>query len=276
MITCKEFSNIEFSSKEEMFKELIANKGKIISLKKSVVKEAESFSYYFVESANEDLAYKANTPVNDDVNSLRVKVVMNTTNLMDSHSDMHVDEIWKKTLKDKPSFLHLQEHKRTFDAVISDDAKAYTRRMRWKSLGYDFEGSTQALIFESEVTRKRNEFMLNQYANGWVKNHSVGMQYVTIELAVNSEAEWSKAEKEVWDKYYPLMANKERADDQGYFWAVTEAKLLEGSAVLIGSNYATPTLDNNMKAEQSLSNNEPSIDTQKTELENFLSNLKFN
>ncbi len=40
-----------------------------------------------------------------------------------------------------------------------------------------------------------------------------------------------------------IEANKEEAENQGYFWAVKEAKVLEGSAVPIGSNTATPTLE---------------------------------
>ena len=83
--------------------------------------------------------------------------------------------------------------------------------------------------------------MLNQYKQGNVKNHSVGMQYVKLIMAVNDED--YGAEFEAWEKYYPLIANKAEADAHGYFWAVKEAKVIEGSAVPIGSNRATPTLD---------------------------------
>ena len=128
--------------------------------------------------------------------------------------------------------------------------------MTWKSLGLPYDGTTEALIFESTIEKKRNEFMLNQYANGWVKNHSVGMRYVQLDLAINSEAEWNKEEKDLWDKFYPVIANKETADERGYFWVVKEAKIIEGSAVVMGSNSATPTLENK--------NFEPSLDTQGT------------
>ena len=47
---------------------------------------------------------------------------------------------------------------------------------------------------------------------------------------------------------------KEQAEEQGYFWAVTQAKLIEGSAVVLGSNPITPTLSNK--------NDEPLKDTQ--------------
>ena len=111
--------------------------------------------------------------------------------------------------------------------------------------------------------------MFKQYANGWVKNHSVGMRYVKIDLAINSESELDKDEKALWDKYYPIVANKEVADERGYFWIVSEAKVIEGSAVVMGSNSATPTLSVENKEEAVINTSEikeePSIDTQKYE-----------
>lgn len=70
-------------------------------------------------------------------------------------------------------------------------------------------------------------------------------------MCINSEDRYYREEKENWDKYYPQVANKKDVDEVGFFWAVTEAKLIEGSAVPIGSNYVTPTL----------SVKEPSVDT---------------
>jgi hypothetical protein len=114
--------------------------------------------------------------------------------------------------------------------------------MSWKSLGFEYEGNTQALVFDSNISKQRNEFMFDQYMKGYVKNHSVGMQYVKIDMAVNSTDKYMKDEKEIWDKYYDMIVNKEDADENGYFFAVTEAKVIEGSAVLRGSNIATPTI----------------------------------
>ena len=68
------------------------------------------------------------------------------------------------------------------------------------------------------------------------------MRYVKVDLAINSESEWDKDEKALWDKYYPVVANKEVADERGYMWIVSEAKIIEGSAVVMGSNSATPTI----------------------------------
>lgn len=248
MIKAIEFPNKEFATKEELFAELKKEKANLISLKKSAIKNADSFCFNASTVLSSEKPYSA---IKEEINanngipdSLNVKVVINTTNFLDSHGDVHINGIWNKTLKDNKSFLHLQEHEREFDKVISDDAKGYVKTMSWAELGLPYQGTTEALIFESKIEKKRNEFMLNQYANGWVKNHSVGMRYVQLDIAINSEAEWDKNEKANWDKYYPLIANKELADDKGYFWVVTEAKIIEGSAVVMGSNSATPTLSN--------------------------------
>lgn len=267
MIYCKELPGLEFEHKNDMFKSLIANKAQIIHLKKMNKDKSEEFEFGVIkEITPKDEAVKSNDPVSDleiANGELKVKIVINTTNLLDSHGDVHIPGIWKRSLAHSNVKMHLQEHVRAFDHVISDSALAYTKKLTWKSLGYDYEGSTEALIFESTVTEKRNELMFEQYANGWVKNHSVGMQYVEILMCINSEENWAKDYKDNWDKYYPMIANKEDADLTGYFWAVTEAKVKEGSAVVFGSNWATPTLDNNMKSAPVAPSEAPAEATQK-------------
>ena len=85
--------------------------------------------------------------------------------------------------------------------------------------------------------------MFNQYRKGYVLNHSVGMRYVKIYLCIDSEEASYSSEKANWDKYYSQVVNKDVADEKGYFWAVTEAKVIEGSAVVKGSNCATPVME---------------------------------
>ncbi len=264
MIKVSEFPNKEFDSKEDLFKELVANKKELICIKKSVTKNADAVSFGYVESISKNANADKAIAAADLPDTLSVKVVINTTNFLDSHGDVHINGIWNKSVKDNSSFLHLQEHIRDFDKVISDNAKGSVSSMTWKQLGLPYEGKTEALIFESTIDRLRNGFMLKQYANGWVKNHSVGMRYVNIDLAINSEAEWDKEYKAIWDKYYNDIANKELADERGYFWAVTEAKIVEGSAVVMGSNTATPTLENK----------EAVIDTSEQEAEQSLQTIK--
>jgi len=261
MIQVAEFPNREFADKTELFKALTDHKKELISLKKSVTKNADAVSYGYVETVSKNNVDKA-IASSELPDTLDVKVVINTTNFLDSHGDLHINGIWNKSVADNKTFLHLQEHNRDFGHVITDNAKGSVEVMTWKKLGLPYEGKTEALIFESTIDRLRNGFMLKQYANGWVKNHSVGMRYVNIELAINSEADYDREYKELWDKYYPVVANKELADERGYMWIVTEAKIIEGSAVVMGSNSATPTLENKEAVEDTSETIEPSNDTQ--------------
>lgn len=242
MIVVKEFPDKEFSNKEELFKALRENKNTLIAQKKMVTKFADAVISYVELDKKQSEAIKEDNSTNEDVSKLKAKLVINTTNLMDSHSDVHFKGIWNKSVKEQKNILLLQEHQMKFNSIISDNVQASVKKMSWNKLGYDFEGDTEALIFDSDIEKERNEFMFKQYSKGYVKEHSVGMRYVKLDLAINSESKYDVEEKAVWDKYIDEIANKEVAEAQGYFWAVTEAKIIEGSAVVKGSNYATPTI----------------------------------
>lgn len=227
----------------ENFKYLKDNKALLIAQKKSVMKKADAFSYIYEATTKTGEIIKAvdDMPI-EEIGTIKVKVVINTTNIVDSHNDCHIPNIWKKTLQEKKLIYLLNNHKLCFDEVISDEVKAYTELITFKQLGIDLIGTTEALIFEATISAERNKEMFKAYLKGWVKNHSVGMQYVQIVLCINSEEKYYQEEKANWDKYYPMVANKSVADELGAFWAVIEAKLIEGSAVVIGSNTATPTI----------------------------------
>lgn len=265
----------EFKNQYELFKFLVTNKKQLIAEKKFTMKKADSISYtsYSYDDKNDAVkAYTADELISLD--RIKVRLVMNTTNLLDSHHDVHINGLWKKTLKEVKSLYHLQEHEMKFDHVISDLVTPFTKKMSWQKLGYDFEGETEALIFESEIEKARNPFMFEQYARGYVKNHSVGMRYVNLFLCINSTEEYYKEEKTNWDKYIESVVNKDEAEKSGYFWAVTEGKLIEGSAVLLGSNWATPTQSIEPSSDTPKSIMEPVSATPKHSLFEKLTNLK--
>jgi len=242
MIIIKEFPDRKFTNKEELFQALRENKSTLIAQKKMITKESDSLIYCVEVETKNNETNKEDNVKSGDVSKIKAKLVINTTKIMDSHSDVHFNGIWNKSAKEQKNLLLLQEHQMKFNSIVSSDVIASVKKMSWKSLGFDFEGDTEALIFDTEISKERNEFMFNQYSKGYVKEHSVGMRYVKIDLAINSESKWDEEEKVVWDKYINEIVNKEVAENQGYFWAVTEAKIVEGSAVVKGSNYATPTI----------------------------------
>jgi hypothetical protein len=40
-----------------------------------------------------------------------------------------------------------------------------------------------------------------------------------------------------------MVANRDEAEADGYFWAIIEAQIIEGSAVVFASNPITPTME---------------------------------
>jgi hypothetical protein len=268
MIVVKEFPEKQFATKEELFKALRENKNTLIAQKKMITKQADAVSYSVQVQNDKGETIKATYSDTSNINQLKAELVINTTNLLDSHSDVHIKGIWNKTVKEQKNLLLLQEHQMSFSSIISDEVTASVKEFKWSDLGYNFKGTTEALIFESAIDKARNPFMFDQYAKGYVKEHSVGMRYVKIELAINSDSKWDVEEKEIWDKYIDQVANKEEAEAHGYFWAVLEAKVVEGSAVVKGSNYATPTI--NVEAVKDTPTPEPLKDTQKREQNVFI------
>jgi len=260
-------------TQKELLKFLVENKSILIAEKRSAIKYADAIEVgssikYFVDKEG-----KLNKGVLEETAKAEiggpetVLCVINTTNWMDSHSDVHMPGIWSKSIKENKSFLHLQEHQMKFTNIISDEAKGYTESMSWKDLGLDLPGVTEALIFATPLSG-RNEYMEDQYRKGFVKNHSVGMRYVVIKLCVNEpEDEWYKEEYANWVTYSPKVANLVDAEAQGYFWAVLEAQIIEGSAVPKGSNIITPTIGfKSVQPAVATEKNEPEQSTQVKEV----------
>lgn len=254
---------------EEVFK----NKELLIEQKKNTIKHCDNI-FSTVEITTKQEVNKAGDNVEiQDPTTLKVKLVINTTNLIDSHADCHIPNLWAKSLTESKILYLLQEHEMEFDKIISDsvkdELKAYTETKMFKELNYNLEGSTECLIFDTKIKQEVNPFMFNLYKQGRIYNHSVGMRYIKLFLCIDSDSPEMASEKENWDKYISYVANKDEAERRGYFWAVTEAKVIEGSAVLKGSNECTPVLQMEIEKEieavedTSKIEIEPSTDTQK-------------
>jgi hypothetical protein len=249
------FDYKKYETKKELFEFLKDNKDTLISQKKAVTKHADGCAIGLPVVSKTD-------NVHAEGNVLSLKLAINTTNVIDSHGDVHMPGLWDKSIKDNNQRLLLQEHKMQFDHIIAEkkDVIVSTLDTSFKDLGYDMNGNTQVLLFEASIKAEKNKAMYERYKAGDVDNHSVGMRYVKIVMAVNSEESWASAEKEVWDKYITEVANKEEAEDRGYFWVVKEAKVIEGSAVPMGSNPFTPTIKEE-PPQGTLDKQEPSEDT---------------
>jgi hypothetical protein len=237
--------------------ELITNKEELIKLKKAEIKTVKG---------GLSLITKSNTNAikgvfKDNDNSLERTIVGNTYLWMDSHDDVHAKGCFSKSIKENKAF-HLHDHEFKITSKVGEPKKTYEQEIAWKDLGINKSGMTEALMMDTEIFKDYNAQIFNAYKSNSINQHSVGMQYVKIDLAVNDES--SEVEFKVWSDNIDSLGNKEKAIEKGYFWLVREAKLIEISAVLAGSNELTPTMqEDNAEADKITSEiNEPSEDTQ--------------
>lgn len=238
---------------KELYKFLIANKDAIIAQKKAYMKRCDpvEFAAMKVQDISRS-AIKADKPgettAPEDNGVLRVKVVANTALWCDSHMDVLLPDNAKKSLKERKGMIpHLHDHKWEMDAEVGDVANIYYQDIELKELGLNKPGTAQCLIFETDIREDYNPKVYSKYKAGKVKQHSIGLFYVTLELAIN-DSDYEK-EQDFWNKYIDQVINKEVCEDAGYFWVVSEIKLVENSAVLFGSNILTPTLADEDKSD---------------------------
>jgi len=180
----------------------------------------------------------------EDPNRLKVTIVGNTALYCDSHGDVLGVGCYEKTVNEQGANVpHLVDHKHSLEGKIGKTLRLYTEMIDVKQLGVlnsDVE-TTEVLLMDSEVVKEWNPKIFQLYKDKEVNQHSIGLQYVRIELAANNPD--YKEEFEVWNKYYSQVINKDEVNKRGYFWYVSEIKLYEISAVLFGSNDLTPTIE---------------------------------
>lgn len=236
------------TNKAGLYDWLITNKSLLIAQKKSANKEADAISFPISYITDKGCSVVKSESIPEAASKIKVRSIINTTKLFDSHGDVHIDQLWNKSLKEANSLYLTKEHDLSFDGVITDEVRAFVKQMSWNELGFNYSGMTQALVFDSVIEMPKrlltkNEIvkaeMFDLYRANKVRQHSAGMRYVKIDLAVNDER--YEEEYELWQKYYDIIVNKNDVDQVGYFFPVTEAKIFEGAAVIRGSNFATPT-----------------------------------
>lgn len=223
---------------KDFIKDLVENKDKYASLKKATIKLCDGSVTGVINNIIENKSFNKSA---NDTGIINKIIIGNTYNWMDSHSDVHKAGVFAKSIKERKSnIFHLVDHEYKLTARIGEPNDIYEKNIRWKDLGVDKAGETEALFLDSSIYKSYNERIFNDYSNNKIQQHSVGMQYTKLALAVNDEE--YEEEYKLWKSVIDSVGNKDVAIDKGFFWYVSEAKLIEISAVLLGSNELTPTL----------------------------------
>lgn len=231
----------EFTTKSQLFDYLISNKQDLIDFAKKTVKYADSFGLSnFETTIVKD--FNATAVSSDTDTEIKRTIIGNSYNWLDSHDDVHLDGCFAVSIEqNKANIQHLHDHVYQLMAKVGTPNNIYEGAISWTQLGVNKAGYTQSLFMDSTIKKSMNQSIFDQYKAGEIQQHSVGMQYSKIFLAVNDPER--KEEYAVWNQYIGMIGNRSKAEEKGYFWAVKEAKLIEISCVIAGSNELTPTLD---------------------------------
>lgn len=228
---------------------LVANKRQLVELKRAQIKFADAFGVSVFEN---NVSKVLNSSFTDDLESGIIKrtIIANTYYWLDSHKDVHIEGVFTKSIKERgDKIFHLHDHEFKTTAQVGNFDKVYEKATLWTDLGVNKAGSTITLRGDSAIEKELNPVVYKRYLTNKADQHSVGMIYVIIDLAVNDKD--YKEEFAVWNKYIHLLGNAEEAEKDGFFWAVKEAKLIEISTVLAGSNELTPTVQNQQPGNKS-------------------------
>jgi len=228
-------------------KQVTRDKEEALMLKRGAVKFTDSPTLSPVLGVTKDdeqnkALLERNLPLDTEEAVYRT-IIANTYNYMDSHDDVHLNNVFKKSLEETKKLFLLHDHKFEVTAQTGNILKAYEQDGRFIYYGLNSPLDTQALLLDVEIERAKNELVFNEYKNHNINQHSVGMYYVKIDLAIDNQDD--KEAYALYRKYLPQIGNADKVEKQGYFFAVQEAKLKETSAVLMGSNDLTGIFDNN-------------------------------
>lgn len=235
-------SNLPELTGKALYEHLIANKSELIAKKKALPRKSDGIggcpNYFDVKGTEVKKTSIGQIP--DLAKQVRVSIVANTSLYRDSQKDVCLPDCWAKTIKEGAGRLHLKDHDYVMDSEIGDVVSIYSMDLPLSTFGINKQGTVQSLVYDSDVMKMYDEKTFTKYKNGRVQQHSIGLIYKDLRLAINDED--YKEEYAEYQKWIDSIINKEEVELDGFFWAVYQLKLIEVSAVVAASNILTPTL----------------------------------
>jgi hypothetical protein len=246
MIKSMYFKN-EFKTQKELIQAICKNHKTIIDFKeKQIYKSNEkgqgivfNNTYMFLS----DTANKENSFIKQ-VKENRIYPIINSTNWLDFHDDVHLKGCYKKTVKEQQGKVYFVDaHQKTTQSIITykSDVRMFYDNVLWQTLGKDYDGETEALIFDIENSNVK-DWALELINKEKDIQCSLAMKYGQIFFAVDTDEKEYKANKELFEQYKSEIINQDDLEQRGYFFGVKEIQIMgEGSMCPIsgGSNSAT-------------------------------------
>lgn len=246
VIKSRYFPKSEFATKEDLFAHLRVNADSLIDLKKADIQKSCEKGLT-VSCKSLDLK-----KFESQLKAIKIEdgfyyIAVNTTWVLDSHDDLHVDGIWGKSVKEQQGNVYLvADHDLCIDSVVvrKEHIQMFTAKLPFAMLGYDYSGDTEALIYKIPKDKIIHDKVKQWLDSGDAIEASVRMQYVVIEFAMDSNAPEDAPAKARYDSYIGKIANKDDFEYIPYFFIIKEAKnIRESSLVIFGSNPVTGNIE---------------------------------
>jgi len=268
----------EFSTKEELFKSLKENLNVIEDQKKAKIyesyKKGQSMTMKTIDVSKLDIEQQKALKLDDAY----YYVAFNSTRILDSHEDVHIDGLWKKTIQEKQfkNYVVTDHELEVLNTVVRKEyVEIFTAKVPFSILNKSYSGNTEVLIYKFPKDKVQIPIVKEWLDSGDALEGSVRMRYINFVFCADSNNPEDEEFKKNYDKYIDYIANKEDFEYIPYFFAIIEASNeRESSFVIAGSNHVTGQIQNNKQAEKSLEPNEPTEVTQKAEQEAQKEQLK--
>jgi hypothetical protein len=262
MIKSNYFPDKTFSNKEELFKSLREDSELIIESKKSLIQKSCEKGISVTCKSLDLLKFT------DQLKGIKIDdnfyyIAVNSTRILDSHDDFHADGLWKKSLKDQQgkNYLVVDHELRVKSIVVrKEHIEMFTAKIPFSLIGKPYEGETEVLIYKVPKDKVKDDDVKEWLESGDAIEGSVRMRYVTVLLAMDSNAPEDATAKKTYDEYISQIANKDDFEYIYYFFVIKEAQnVKESSLVVFGSNSSTGVITSTKE--------EPSDDTQENKTE---------
>lgn len=255
----------EFSNKEDLFKALKENLSVIEDQKKGKIYESYKKGQYTNMKAIDISKFDIEQQKALKLDENYYYVAFNSTRILDSHQDVHIDGLWKKTVHEKQfkNYVVTDHELEVLNTVVRKEyVEIFTAKVPFSVLGKSYNGNTEILIYKFPKDKIQIPVVKEWLDSGDELQGSVRMKYIKFLFCLDSNNPEDEEFKKNYDKYIDYIANKDEFEYIPYFFAILEASNeKESSFVLYGSNQVTGQIQKEAVPNTSEIKEEPSIDT---------------
>jgi hypothetical protein len=282
MIKSQYFPDHSFKSKADLFAMLKKHEDNIIEFKKAHIYKGFEKSLCFGNADNilhKTDASKAN--IGFEAKEGYIYPIVSTTRYMDSHDDVHFDGCFGKTVKDQQGKVYYcADHDLSLKGIVTNkkDIEMFTASIPWQFVGKSYTGNTEGLVMAFKKDAIKNQQAKDIIDSDEDLENSIRMVYVKIVMGIDSTDKQYKVNKDYFDSRVNDIANKERAEDLGYFFGVEELKIHKEASLVVGGGSNDATRIYQYKTTEAVTDTtakiEPPAGTQ-TDINKILQNIKF-